>query len=47
MENFHEGIIESLAFDPVHRRLASVGRGIPQVWKISAAGKSLLISVRE
>ncbi len=38
MQAYHSGPIESLAFDPVYCRLASVGGGLPQVWKVSAAG---------
>ncbi|KLO05305.1 WD40 repeat-like protein [Schizopora paradoxa] len=34
----HNGPIEDLSFDAIHCRLASVGGGHPQVWKISNAG---------
>ena len=30
----HEGPVEHMAFDPIYRRLASVGRGSLQVWDI-------------
>ncbi len=42
METRHNGPVESLAFDPVHCRLASAGGGVPQVWKFSAAGVCLI-----
>ncbi|KLO04610.1 WD40 repeat-like protein, partial [Schizopora paradoxa] len=32
----HDGPIEDLCFDPVHCRIASVGGGHPQVWKVSS-----------
>ena len=32
----HMGAIESLAWDPIHRQVASTGNGHPQVWKLSA-----------
>ncbi|KLO04052.1 hypothetical protein SCHPADRAFT_841082, partial [Schizopora paradoxa] len=34
----HDGPIEDLCFDPVHCRIASVGGGHPQVWKVSSTG---------
>ncbi|KLO04064.1 WD40 repeat-like protein, partial [Schizopora paradoxa] len=34
----HSGAIEDLSFDNVHHRLASVGGGHPQVWKLSQTG---------
>ncbi|KAG1858600.1 WD40-repeat-containing domain protein, partial [Suillus tomentosus] len=31
----HSGAVESLAWDPVHRRLASTGDGLPLVWNLT------------
>ncbi|KLO04592.1 WD40 repeat-like protein, partial [Schizopora paradoxa] len=34
----HQGPVEDLAFDALHHRVASVGGGHPQVWKLSSQG---------
>ena len=39
-KNAHEGPIEDMAFEPLHRRLASVGRGSLQVWIMNDDCKS-------
>ncbi|KLO04086.1 WD40 repeat-like protein, partial [Schizopora paradoxa] len=44
METCHNSAVESLAFNPIHCRLASIGGDFPQVWKLTAAGTMALIS---
>ncbi|TDL17607.1 WD40 repeat-like protein, partial [Rickenella mellea] len=34
----HNGSIEGVTFDPIHRRVASIGSGSPQVWTLSVVG---------
>jgi hypothetical protein len=36
----HEGTVEDIAFDSHYRRIASVGAGHPQVWRLAKSGKS-------
>ncbi|KLO04860.1 WD40 repeat-like protein, partial [Schizopora paradoxa] len=42
----HQGPIEDLAFDALHHRVASVGGGHPQVWKLSSQGALSSLSSR-
>lgn len=35
----HSGAVESLAWDPVHRQLASTGDGLPLVWNLMPDSK--------
>ncbi|KAG6381506.1 WD40-repeat-containing domain protein [Boletus reticuloceps] len=38
----HEGTIESVAWDSIHRRLASVGNGEVRLWKVGDEAKSFV-----
>lgn len=38
----HAGYVEEVQFDTYHGRLASVGDGAAQIWKLSAEGKRML-----
>ncbi|KLO04195.1 WD40 repeat-like protein, partial [Schizopora paradoxa] len=41
----HQGPVEDLAFDALHHRVASVGGGHPQVWKLSSQGALKFVSL--
>jgi hypothetical protein len=43
----HEGAIEDIKFDHHHGRIASVGAGHPQIWKISKTGNQDLSGVAD
>ncbi|KAG2341222.1 WD40 repeat-like protein, partial [Suillus weaverae] len=42
----HSSAVESLAWDPVHQRLASAGSGRPHVWKFTSDKTLILITLQ-